>query len=103
MTMEYHETMSAVMAPDVYDGPNCDQIRPQWYASAEGDKGDGDHSEAVTLAADTFPPGTKIKIEVPCCPDCHTPADFSYDPASRRTLPCECGFDWEAWARDEYS
>lgn len=101
--MNYRETMRAEMQPDMYDGPKCDQMRPRWYAGAEGDMGDGDHIDVLTLAAATFPPGTKVTVSVPECPNCTVPADINFDPATGKTGPCQCGFDWATWAADQYS
>ena len=98
--MKYHEIMRAQQAPDVYDGPECDQHRPRWVGSAEGDMdGDGEISDVLELVARTFPPGTKVAVSVPVCPDCETPADAHSD----QTDKCECGFDWKEWATNEFS
>ena len=101
--MKYRETMNAEMAPDMYGGPDCDQMLPRWCASTEGDMGDGENHETLELAARTFPPGTRVVISIPECPDCTEPADMYFDPETGKTGPCQCGFDWEAWAGDTYS
>lgn len=101
--LEMHETMWAEMSPDVYDGPNCDQIRPRWEASAEGDKGGADFIDILELDAKTFPPGTRVIISVPDCPECFESADFAFDSRTMTMGKCSCGFDWNEWARDEYS
>lgn len=97
--MEYRETMRAVQAPDIYDGPNCDRHRPRWSGSAEGDMdGEGPIGPTLKLAAKTFPPGTKVTIEEPVCPECHmVPTRWP-----RRGWKCECDFDWKSWAEDEF-
>lgn len=109
--MEYREIMRAENAPDVYDGPTCDGIRPRWMGSAEGDQ-DGDdevgRDGAILLAARTFPPGTKISIQSPLCPKCHeTPhdmGDFRDDSGNWFTKwSCGCDFDWREFTLDNYS
>jgi hypothetical protein len=100
--MDYHEIMRATMSPNVYDGPKCDQHRPRWHAHADGDK-DSDHTDALELAASMFPAGTKVSVEVPCCPECGEPADLHFDPNTATQRPCQCGFDWLAWANDQFS
>lgn len=106
--MKYRETMRAEQAPDVYDGTECDQHRPRWVGSAEGDKeGDGPIGETIDLAAKTFPPGTRVIVLEPVCPEC------GEVPASKR-LPidpeikidgweCGCDFDWKEWAEEQFS
>ncbi len=34
--MNYKEVMRGEMKPDVYDGPECDGIKPYWYMYVEG-------------------------------------------------------------------
>ncbi|PKM43244.1 MAG: hypothetical protein CVV05_15470 [Gammaproteobacteria bacterium HGW-Gammaproteobacteria-1] len=93
--MEYHQTMWAEMKPDVYDGENCDQVRPRWHAHAEGDM-DSDYTETVTLDSKQFPPGTKILVMEPCCPKCGMIPDLCRTDEG-------CDFDWDAWTLDQYS
>lgn len=68
--ISYRATQWATMKPDVYGGPKCDQIVPRWHVYAEGDK-DSDYIRgALKLDGRTFPPGTKVTIQEPVCPDC---------------------------------
>lgn len=102
----HRKTMWAEMAPDVYGGRTCDQIVPQWSCAAEGDKGDSDTQRVLELAARTFPPGTKVEIHEPLCPRCGELRHPKFPAPKRGPLfsgQCECGFDWDAWARDRYS
>ena len=98
------ETMQAVMRPDCHSGETCDQLRPRWFGSADGDKdGDGEIGETVNLSAATFPPGTVLKILVPECPACGDLPCAGPDlgsGAGYRVPDCECGFSWDSWARD---
>lgn len=92
--MKYRETMSAVQAPDVYDGPNCNRHRPQWVGSADGEIG-----QTLKLSARTFPPGTQVVVSEPCCPHCdEVPSWYP-----RKGWRCGCDFDWKAFAEDEFS
>ena len=94
--MNYHEIMWSSQKPDVYDGPACDGIRPDWECFSEGDKdGPGSIGGDMTLAAEHFPAGTKMVISVPCCPQCDCPADHE-------STVCDCGFDWAKWTREEF-
>ena len=90
--MESSEIMRAELKVDVYAGEKCDEHRKYWNAYATGDMQDEDFSEPIELALEQFPPGTKITITVPCCPDCEEIQET-----------CDCGFDWKKWAEEQYS
>lgn len=96
----------AEMSPDVYAGENFDEIKPRWWAEADGDM-DGDFIAVLKLAAHTFPPGTKVVISEPVCPSCGDLREPVFPrPKEGEPLysgPCSCGFDWDAWTLDEYS
>lgn len=95
--MEFRETMWAEMSPDMYAGPNCDQMLPRWYAAAAGGKGDGDRStRPLELAPEHFPPGTRVLVLEPLCPKCsQVPELCKWD--------VSCDFDWDAWTADKYA
>ncbi len=100
------ETMWAEMKPNCYGGRTCDQIVPRWDAYAEGDMESDDGLKSLSLAARTFPPGTKVVISEPCCPECGEVRTAIYPPPKRGPLfasKCDCGFDWDAWVREQYS
>lgn len=107
---KYREVMRAELRIDCYAGRNCDQLRPYWNAFAEGDKQDDDVLEAIRLEPRHFPPGTKITVSVPCCPQCGEPNDVEIPitedlvrPKPKLREKCRCGFDWKAWTIGEYS
>lgn len=102
--LKMHETMWAEMHPDVYDGPNCDQVRPDWEVGAEGDKcSPSSHGDQLELSAKTFPPGTTVVVSVPMCPNCSEPADYYFNHLDGTMDKCQCGFDWNDWVQNEYS
>lgn len=102
--MKYRETQWAEMKPDTYAGDSCDEIKPRWEGYAEGDKGDPDTFDPMTLAARTFPPGTRVTVEVPVCPQCEMwDADYALNHQTGEMGKCECGFDWQEWTRDTYA
>lgn len=84
------------MKPDLYDGPNCDIVRPRWVADFEKE-GPQEITENIVLSPSAFPPGTRVLIQVPECPNCELDAEFAKDGK------CECGFDWHAWRDNKYS
>lgn len=85
------ETSWAEMAPGCYGGEMCDEIEPMWDAYFDGDK-EGETSAAhIVLDPTLFPPGTRVVMSVPECPECHEPAGT-----------CDCGFDWIEWTRNTY-
>jgi hypothetical protein len=97
--------MWAEMKPDMYGGETCDQIRPRWRCYALGDK-DSDYTAILTLDARTFPPGTKVIISEPVCPQCDEVRSPQYPIPDHGAIfegPCRCGFDWDGWVAGEYS
>lgn len=100
--LEYRQVQWAEMKPDTYAGESCDEIEPRWEGYADGDM-DGDTFNPMQLEARHFPPGTKVVVSEPECPDCHTPAGFALNHETGQMENCECGFDWQAWTRDRYA
>lgn len=70
----------------------------------EGKEEDGETLK-ITLDARQMPPGSRVTIEVPCCPKCGEPADILVDPLKRfRKWPnCRCGFSWRKWVEENFS
>jgi len=100
------ETMWAEMKPNCYGGEACDKIVPQWDAYADGDMDSDDGLTVLRLSARTFPPGTKVVISEPCCPDCGETREPIYPTPKRGPLyagKCQCGFDWDNWTLEQYS
>ena len=96
----WREIMWAEQTPDVYDGPDCDQHRPLWLVSAEGDKDSpSPQSEPLELKAEHFPAGTKVVVSVPGCPNCDEGAGSGHDVGA----DCECGFSWRRWTGEQFS
>lgn len=97
--IRYNETMRARQIPDIYDGPNCDQHRPRWWGSADGDRdGDDEIGDDIELAAKTFPPGTKVIVMEPSCNKCgEVPTQIENE------WKCGCDFNWKDWAEEEFS
>lgn len=100
------ETMWGEMSPDLYGGRTCDRHVARWEVGSVGDKGDSDNLKILSLNAKHFPPGTKIVVSEPHCPNCGD--------APMRKLPepkaapffeslCTCGFNWQAWWEEQYS
>lgn len=104
--IKLQETLRFHMDPDMYDGPECNQMRPRWYGYAEGDM-DGDHQDdAIVLHPRRFPPGTRISVKEPVCPKCDEPREpILPEPETGSCFPdkCRCGFDWSEWVANEYS
>jgi hypothetical protein len=105
--MDHQETMSAEQAPDIYDGPSCDGIRPRWISGSRcGDEEVGTDG-VLSLRARTFPPGTQVKVMEPVCPECgETPVDAGDLPDDNggwfTHWRCGCDFDWRAFALEHY-
>lgn len=91
------------MEPDVYDGADCDQLKPRWIAGVEKE-GDCSLGDVISFNAMHFPPGTRVVIEVPDCPKCGKSSEMNIPTEFDREWPdCDCGFSWTEWAKDEYS
>lgn len=95
----FQEIDRAEMAPDLYDGLDCDQVKPQWLADCEkgGTEEVGDDG-ILKVDCRLYPAGTVVRIEVPLCPDCDQPAGEGEDAGS----DCLCGFSWKLWVEDRY-
>jgi hypothetical protein len=93
-----------VMEPDCYSGKTCDKMRPRWMTSypKEGKEEDGETLK-LEIDAASMPPGSRVVIEVPVCPQCGDPADIMVDVLSKhkRWPRCTCGFSWNKWAREK--
>ena len=89
--MEFIETYRFRQEPDVYTGP-------QWVVGIEKE---GDHIESGDIIFDPvdYPPGTRIIIQEPLCPECGE----IYDNCMVRGGNHPCNFDWELWAEEQYS
>ena len=94
--LQFHQIMWAELSPDVYAGPDCDEVKPQWYCFAEGDRG-GEHMiEPLELSPEHFHPGTKVLVLEPQCAQCGQIATMCRDDE-------DCDFDWDDWVLCEYS
>jgi hypothetical protein len=72
----------------------------------EGDEEDGEILK-LEIPAASMPPGSRVTIEVPCCPDCGDPADMNVGtgetPNHREWPSCRCGFSWKNWVEDNFA
>jgi hypothetical protein len=104
--IKLQETIRFHMDPDMYGGPECDQMVPRWHCYGVGDK-DADHQhEPITLDARRFPPGTRISVKEPMCPQCEETRSPKYpEPATGPVFgdKCRCGFDWANWTANQYA
>jgi hypothetical protein len=93
--IEYFVSMRAERTADIYCGENCDEHRPLWRTSCDGDRGESEDSDNIVLSPQAFPPGTKITISLPVCPECHTDSECCQS--------SHCSFDWKEWTENMYS
>jgi hypothetical protein len=96
--MTYKTTTWAEVKADVYGGDSCDYHELYIEAWCEGDM-DSERMDNFSFDSYRWPVGTKIKIEVPCCPNCHLDAEYQDE---NHKCP-ECGFDWKNWAEEQHS
>jgi len=96
--------MSEVVA-DIYVEPHSKQFN----TFCEGDMMDDTHTDDLIVALQNLPPGAKIVISYPCCPDCGMPREDKYEHSSGgikiigHEETCDCGFDWKEWVEMTYA
>lgn len=96
LELAYAATQWYEMKPDLYEGdPVGSEIKPRFECFCEGDM-QSDFEETVSFSAKDFPPGTKITVELPCCPEC------GQDVETCKELG-DCDFDWDNWVAGEYA
>lgn len=105
-TMQYVTRQDWHQEPYCYDGPGCDKQRPRWMTSypKEGKQEEGKVLK-LEIPAESLPPGSRVTIEIPCCPECGDPADINTDWNETYTVwpSCKCGFSWENWVNENFS
>ena len=103
--IDYVERQTFRQEPDIYAGETCDKHRPRWMTSypKEGDEEDGETLK-LEMPAGQWPPGTRVTIEIPCCPKCGDPSDIKgFDGTKRKKWPnCHCGFSWRKWVEERF-
>ncbi|MDE1493237.1 hypothetical protein [Xenorhabdus bovienii] len=82
---------------DIYSGKNSDERRSFIEVFCDGDM-ESETIDEINFDSNRWPVGTKIRIEIPCCPECGLDAEFQDEEGA-----CECGFDWRNWAEEQYS
>lgn len=101
--------LSSEVKANVYDGPTHDGHRNYFETYCEGDMGSDQHDDPITLKVSDFPPGTRIHVELPCCPACglvrrdtrqFIDGLWKITGFARR---CDCGFNWKEWTEEQYS
>lgn len=106
--IEYVDRQTFRQEPDCYAGERSDQQRPRWMTSypKEGDEEDSETLK-LEIPAASMPPGSRVTIEVPCCPKCGDPSDInvgSGDMVAFQEWPdCHCGFSWRKWAEGRFA
>ena len=92
--LEYKVVGTAEMSPNVYGGEESNEIIPMWKSYFEGDKNEEHSRDDLVFNPSTYPPGTKITIKEPVCPECHVTKYFCDE---------ECSFNWQEWILNQYS
>ena len=97
--LSYHTIMSAELSPTVLG----EEIEFEWDMKTDGDF-DSEKEKVLTLDAKQFPPGTRIIIEVPECPECSLPSEYCFIGGFEPESECpDCDFDWKEWTLNKYS
>lgn len=97
--------LSFVERQTFWMAPDCDEDRPRWMTSypKEGNEEDGETLK-LEIPAHLMPPGSRVTIEVPVCPECGDPADMNEPSRGEKKFwpKCECGFDWNKCAQENW-
>lgn len=94
--IQYTQIDSLELEPNCYSGSSGDEVKKQWLLR---DRSGTEFKQEVKLNAAYFPPGTRITISVPMCPNCQEPAEENCPDI----FDCECGFSWGKWTLHKYS
>lgn len=89
--VEWSQAGSVELKVDCYDGLDCDEHRPYWSMDVDKE-GPTEMPDPLLLRVEHWPPGTRVEITVPLCPECNTESG-----------DCACGFDWKSWREERYS
>lgn len=90
--MKFVRGMRAELKVDCYGGESCEEHVPYWWMYADGDMDSDTSRGPIALDPKAFPPGTKVTVEIPVCPECDCHPEN-----------CQCGFDWKQWAEEQYA
>lgn len=108
--LHMHNVMHAEVKADVYGGENLDQVTKHFEIFCDGDMDSDSNERDIVIKLADLPPGAKISVEYPCCPECGSAREDEFERlqgASLRIIghksKCGCGFDWEEWVQNEYS
>lgn len=101
------EILRVEVKADVYGGKTCDEVSNYFNVYAEGDMQDSNDKEDIVLKCKEMPPGTRISVEYPSCPNCTEPRHDVVEAGKGITGHVKfcsgCGFNWEKWVLDNYS
>lgn len=86
----YHTIMQAERRIDFYGGKNCDEEIAEWDTFCEGDMDGESIIDPLKLCPKTFPAGTRVIVQQPCCPDCNQIREICEDDTN-------CDFKWSEW------
>lgn len=106
MSIDRQEVMRSEVKVDIYEDD-----RPKFFeAYCEGDMDSDTHREDIVINLAELPPGAKVSVEYPCCPDCGQARfdKFEHLPGGRMKVighetTCDCGFDWVNWEDEQFS
>lgn len=107
MSAEFlQEVMRSEVKVDIYTDE-----RPKTFESyCDGDMGSSTHSEDIVIKLVELPPGAKVSVEFPCCPDCGQVRFDVFESRSDGIVGvvghenvCDCGFNWLDWEDERFT
>jgi len=106
----YDDMMTAEVEADVYAGDNCDEVTKHFRTYCKDDMDADTNTDDIIISLKDLPPGAKILVRYPCCPDCGMARfdTFKSIEGGRMEIvghdsKCDCGFDWDEWVLNKYS
>jgi len=110
MTEFHHQVMRAEVKADCYSGKNLNQVKKQFEIYCDGDMDSDTTTEDIVIKLSDLPPGAKISVEYPCCPNCSLPREDKFKQLAGGSLKivghkakCQCGFNWNEWVLGKYT
>jgi hypothetical protein len=105
-----HQVMHAEVKADCYSSKNFDQIKKHFEIYCDGDMDSDTSTDDIVIKLSDLPPGARISVTYPCCPECSLPREDKFKQIGGGALKivghkpkCQCGFNWTEWVLNKYS
>ncbi len=93
---------------DIY-GPDEGNVRKFFATHCKDEMDNSIHTDNIIISLGNLPPGARILIDYPCCPDCGVARNDTLMQLAGGRMEivghdslCDCGFDWDNRVQEEY-